>query len=237
MGAISHSEPRVNVPLSVPRFDGAPFLATQLESDLCNVTLLPRAPIHELLEFAFVQSTRNGLRSVLVLDEHSSVSLERSGRIQPGRTAPVDTGIVVHELETCAEIPGSSEMLERMERLAALWVSQGDRVLYRDRLRGGHVATAEEIEEHSGRNPDGIPIGLGRCEECGEWTGWCLDPEPEGDPTLVPVYCRCMNDTRCARCDQPFADRTIHGCWWDEPAGALRYVPGTLALAHRCADR
>lgn len=237
MGAISHSEPRVNVSLSVPRFDGAPFLATQLESDLCNVTLLPRAPIHELLEFAFVQSTRNGLPSVLVLDAHSCVSLERSGRIQPGRSAPVDTGIVVHELETCAEIPGSDEMLERMERLAALWVSQGDRALHRDRLRGGHVATAEEIEEHGGRNPDGIPNGLGRCEECGEWTGWCLAPEPIDAPTLVPVYCRCMNDTRCARCEQPFAERTIHGCWWDEPAGALRYVPGTLALAHRCADR
>jgi hypothetical protein len=237
MGAISHSEPRVNVSLSVPRFDGAPFLATQLESDLCNVTLLPRAPIHELLEFAFVQSTRNGLKSVLVLDAHSCVSLERSGRIQPGRSAPVDTGIVVHELETCAEIPGSDEMLERMERLAALWVSQGDRALHRDRLRGGHVATAEEIEEHGGRNPDGIPNGLGRCEECGEWTGWCLAPEPIDAPTLVPVYCRCMNDTRCARCEQPFAERTIHGCWWDEPAGALRYVPGTLALAHRCADR
>jgi hypothetical protein len=237
MGAISHSEPRVNVSLSVPRFDGAPFLATQLESDLCNVTLLPRAPIHELLEFSFVQSTRNGLKSVLVLDEHSCVSLERSGRIQPGRTAPVDTGIVVHELETCAEIPGSDEMLERMERLAALWVSQGDRALHRDRLRAGHVATAEELEEHGGRNSDGIPIGLGRCDECGEWTGWCLDPEPVDAPTLVPVYCRCMNDTRCARCDTPFAERTIHGCWWDEPAGALRYVPGTLALAHRCADR
>ena len=179
MGAISHSEPRVNVSLSVPRFDGPPFLTTQLESDLCNVTLLPRAPIHELLEFAFVQSTRNGLRSVLVLDAHSCVSLERSGRIQPGRTLPVDTAIVVHELETCAEIPGSDEMLERMERLAALWASQGDRTLDRDRSRGGHPATAEEIEEHAGRNPDGIPTGLGMCEECGEWTGWCLDPESD----------------------------------------------------------
>jgi len=237
MGAISHSEPRVNVSLSVPRFDGAPFLATQLESDLCNVTLLPRSPLHELLDFSFVQSTRNGLKSVLVLDEESCVSLERNGRIQPGRAQPVDTGIVVHELETCAEIPGSEEMLERLERLAALWVSQGDRAVHPDRLRGGHVASEDEIEEFAGRNPDGIPVGLGRCDDCGEWTGWCLDPDPDGPPALVAVYCRCMNATCCARCDDPFAERTIHGCWWDEPAGALRYVPGTLALAHRCADR
>ena len=93
MGAISHSEPRVNLSHSVPPFDGAPFLATRLETDLCNVTLLPRAPIHELLDFAFLQSTRNGLLSVLVLDEDSCVSLERNGRIQPGRTQPVDTRI------------------------------------------------------------------------------------------------------------------------------------------------
>ena len=40
MGAISsHSEPRVNLSHSVPPFDGAPFLATRLETDLCNVTL------------------------------------------------------------------------------------------------------------------------------------------------------------------------------------------------------
>jgi hypothetical protein len=237
MGAISHSEPRVNVFLSVPRFDGAPFLATQLESDLSNVTLLPLAPIHELLDFAFVQSTRNGLRSVLVLDEDSCVSLERNGRIQPGRAHPVDTGIVVHELEVCAEIPGSEEMLERMERLAALWASQGDRAVRPDPLKGGHAATDAELEEHAGRNPDGIPVGLGRCEDCEEWTGWCLDPEPEGAPALVPVYCRCMNTTCCARCDRPFASRAIRGCWWDESVNELRYVPGTLALAHRCTDR
>ena len=42
------------------------------------------------------------------------VSLERNGRIQPGRAQPVDTRIAVHELEPCAEIPGSEEMLERL---------------------------------------------------------------------------------------------------------------------------
>ena len=236
MGAISHSEPRVNLSHSVPPFDGAPFLATRLETDLCNVTLLPRAPIHELLDFAFLQSTRNGLLSVLVLDEDSCVSLERNGRIQPGRTQPVDTRIAVHELEPCAEIPGSDEMLERLERLAALWASQADDAPAPDRLKGGRPASAEEIDEFAGCNPDGIPTGLGRCEECGEWTGWCLDPEADEHRALVPVYCRCLNTTCCARCDEPFAERTIHGCWWDEAAGALRYVPGRLALGHRCAE-
>lgn len=237
MGAISHSEPRVNVSLFVPRFDGAPFLVTQLESDLSNVTLLPQAPIHELLDFAFLQSTRNGLRSVLVLDEDSCVSLERNGRIQPGRALPVDTGIVVHALEVCAEIPGSTEMLERMERLAALWASQGDGPVRPDPLRAGHAASDDELEEYAGRGPDGVPTGLGRCDDCGEWTGWCLDPAPESEPAIVPVYCRCLNATCCARCEHPFAERAIRGCWWDEAAGALRYVPGTLALGHRCPDR
>jgi hypothetical protein len=127
-------------------------------------------------------------------------------------------------------------MLERLERLAALWASQADDAPAPDRLKGGRAASAEDIEEFDGCNPERIPTGLGRCDECGEWTGWCLDPQADEPRVLVPVYCRCLNTTCCARCDEPFAERTIHGCWWDEPAGALRYVPGRLALGHRCAE-
>ena len=104
----------------------------------------------------------------------------------------------MHALEVCAEIPGSTEILERMERLAALWASQGDGPVRPDPLRAGHAASDDELEEYAGRGPDGVPTGLGRCDDCGEWTGWCLDPAPESGPAVVPVYCRCLNATCCA---------------------------------------
>ena len=235
MGTVSRSEPRVNVGVFVPDLDDAPYLATEVESRLYSVTLLPRSPLHQLLDFSFLQSSRNGLRSLLVLEGGSCISLERSGRVQSGRALPVELPVRPFALATCAEIPTSDSMMERTERLMARWAEQPERPPGRDPLKGGHLATAEERSEYAGLNAGGVPVGLALCDECGEWSGWCLDPAV-AEPTLVPVWCRCQNTTRCARCEEPFAERTVHGCWWDPEEARPRYVPGSLAFAHRCAE-
>lgn len=233
MGTVSRSHPRVNIGVFVPDLDDAPYLATEVESRLYNVTLLPRAPIHQLLDFSFLQSSRNGLRSLLVLEGGSCVSLERSGRVQSGRALPVELIVRPFGLATCAKIPTSDSMMERTERLMARWAAQDEPQAGRDPLKGGHVATVEERADHAGLNPSGVPTGLALCEECGEWNGWCLDRNAP-EPTLVPVYCGCLNWTLCARCEEPFAERTVHGCWWDPDEERPRYVPGSLAFAHHC---
>lgn len=235
MGTVSRSEPRVNVGVFVPDLDDAPYLATEVESRLYSVTLLPRSPLHQLLDFAFLQSSRNGLRSLLVLEGGSCISLERSGRVQSGQALPVELPVRPFALATCAEIPTSDEMMERTERLMARWAEQPERAPGRDPLKGGRLATPDERSEYAGLNAGGVPVGLALCEECGEWSGWCLDPAA-AEPTLVPVWCRCQNTTHCARCEEPFAERTVHGCWWDPERARPRYVPGSLAFAHRCAE-
>jgi hypothetical protein len=235
MGTVSRSEPRVNVGVFVPDLDDAPYLATEVESRLFSVTLLPPAPLHQLLDFSFLQSSRNGLRSLLVLEGGSCIALERSGRVQAGRALPVDLTVRPFGLAPCAEIPTSDAMMARTERLMARWAEQDDRPVGRDPLKGGHLASEEERADHRGLNPSGVPTGLALCEECGEWCGWCLDPAAP-EPTLVPVYCSCLNATRCAACEEPFAARTVHGCWWDPEEQRPRYVPGSLAFAHRCEE-
>ncbi|HKA35857.1 MAG TPA: hypothetical protein VKH43_03505 [Thermoanaerobaculia bacterium] len=48
------------------------------------------------------------------------------------------------------------------------------------------------------------------------------------------VGCRCENWNRCARCHRPFQARRLGSNFFDPEDGNIRFVPGFLALDHRC---
>ena len=103
-----------------------------------------------------------------------------------------------------------------------------------DLTKGGRPATEEERVRLAGLNADGVPKGLTRCPVCAEWRGKCLDPNPVFAGQLVPVHCRCANDTRCVRCGQPLYARRLNANYYDVATGTIWHVPGFCALTHRC---
>jgi hypothetical protein len=106
--------------------------------------------------------------------------------------------------------------------------------------KGGRVATFDEAQWLFGRSDDGVPRGLERCPECGDWKGECLDPrvqEQRGEDIVVPVSCACENWNRCARCHQPLASNRLNSNLYDPRDGRIWFVPGFSGLNHRCPEQ
>ncbi len=50
----------------------------------------------------------------------------------------------------------------------------------------------------------------------------------------VVVSCRCENDNFCAQCERPLCDRKLNSNYFIKTDERISYVPGTLALKHKC---
>jgi hypothetical protein len=229
------TSPPIGLGLYLPAFDGAPYLATRLEPDLYHLLLLPaRWPLYSQLNVAFRQAEANRLPTHFLMTADSCLWLQPNGGVVPARAEPRDVGVTFGKIQPCETLPLDMESIDRAASLREFLRAQGDRVIGCDPNRGGWAPSDAEAEKLGGPLRDGVPPGLERCEECGEWRGECLDPGRIAEPLVLPVACTCENDNRCARCDELLFERALQCNWYDEDDGSLRYVPGFHALDHAC---
>lgn len=229
--------PPVGLSLLLPAFDGTPYLATRIEPELFHILLLPRGwPLYSQLNVAFRQAEANRLPTYFLITPDSCLWLRTDGGVLPARAEPRELAVAVGSLRPCEALPADSEMTERAARLREHAGRQGQRTIWCDPARGGWAASEEEAAELAGETGEGMPRGLERCPECGEWRGQCLDPRGAGELLVLPVCCVCENDNECAGCGELLFERRLQCNWYDEEAGELLYVPGFHALDHACGE-
>ncbi len=216
-------------------FDGFPYLVTRIVAALRHIILLP-ADIgeDELRAIAVRQVTANRLPTCLVLGPRRAVYYEIDGR--PSETDSIPRGIFAPDrLQPAARLVQSHELLARKERLAE-WVEAQKRAgfIMGDLTKGGRDATPDELVRLAGWVAPRVPKGLVLCEECGEWRGECLDPNPVFRGKLMKVHCRCENDNRCARCGMGLYEYKLNANYFDPVGGQIWHVPGFCAFDHKC---
>ena len=221
------------------RFRDYPYLIVHPVVGINHILLVPRALAPPTLYWiAQQQRTANRLPVTIALSEQMSMVYPLEGQASLLRRDPFPGFPVTGAIEGGVRFRRTAELQERAARL--------DDFVRKHRMRGfrfgdpwkdGRRATIEEAQWLFGRQAEGVPAGLRRCAECGDWRGECLDPElgeAYGEDFVVPVRCRCENWNRCARCHRPFEGRRLNSNYYDPRDGNIWFVSGMHALDHRC---
>ena len=225
---------REEEPARPPVLGAFPYLYSVLSRGVLNLLLLPENMTDdELIELARAQITANQTRGCLLLGPDRCVYFQPDGWATfhplPPRCWRVETGMLRAPFHF--DIGEARKELAK-EYVAALHERAGHG--WGDKERGGEETTAERAAQLRGVSDSGSPRGLERCATCGEHRGWCVDPlRPEGT-IILPVYCRCQNVNRCARCGHLLHTRRLDGNYYRPQDGLLVYVPGVAAAKHRC---
>jgi len=222
----------------LPLFDGFPYFIVRVVKVLRHVTLLPADSSRARLEdLAHRQWEANRLDTCLVVSEDLALYLCADGRMTPTSQLPRGGVLVTGRLRPPDELPIPREVARRSRALARFIERTRPRegYLMGDLTKGGRAATLDELVRLEGRQPGGVPRGLLRCPACQGWTGECLDPSPQFRGQVMRVHCRCENNNRCARCRDPLAWK-LNANYYDEADGQIWYVPGFVALSHRCEN-
>lgn len=221
-------------------FPGFPYLVTRIAPAVYHINLLPRGEgydFHRLRDIARRQVGINRLRACLAMNYDRGLFLEPDGeenlipRVPGGGT--VDYG----KLVLCERFPETEELAARRLMLMAFAAPPGPPVttiLLGDLLRGARYPTEEEKRKLSGRQDNGVPLGLARCPVCGEWRGECFDCFYLTSDMIVRVCCRCENDNRCAGCGRTFDKRRLNANYYSEADGKIWHLAGFAALTHTC---
>jgi len=218
-------------------FDGFPYLVTLATNVAYHFTLLPRGPAIFLLAIAESQHLVNDLPQCLVLNHRVWQYYWHEGTEQEWRKQPPLGGTILFgKLHCFRHFPLTQELLSRYEKLAGFKGNGGGNLIFGDFEKGGRTATAEQIRKLTGKQPNGIPVGLVRCPHCGHWKGECLDPSPEFAGKVMPVHCLCDNRNYCARCGQLLYQYKLNANYYDEAGCKVCHVPGFKAFEHRCSD-
>jgi len=229
--------PRIDIG-KLPYFNGFPYLATRLASAVYHIRLLPSEWSRDAQwDFAQRQAGANGLPVCLVRDAERGeffdpetgstqiAGIPRAGILPPG------------ELVAVEGIPETPELRARAEALREYQRERngpGTVGVIGDWKKGGRRATPEERERLREPQAGGLPAGLARCPECGEWKGECLDTLVPEVPWVVRVSCRCENRNRCAGCGGLLGERKLNSNEYSEADGKIWHCGGAVALAHRC---
>ena len=222
--------------LELPIFDGYSYLLTRLRPAFYHVILLPREKsMAQLSVAAAAQARLNDLPTCLVLGHDSCCYHDATGTPTHARDIPRGGALSFGKLEPYGAIPVTDELASRMGSLVSLCKRQRGYILG-DLTKGGHSASADETMRLAGKQANGVPVGLGRCSECGQWRGKCLDPSPNFEGQVMTVHCRCDNRNYCAGCGGLLYQRKLNANFFDETDGQIWHVPGFCAFEHRCLD-
>jgi hypothetical protein len=242
-GAKMTSTDRNAIPIDtseLPLFDGFPYLTTRIVPALYHITLLSAdATETTLLELAQVQASANRLDTCLVLHARLAVFFSPEGGVARTETPPRGGALLSHRLALPVDPLQSRELTGRqlrLDRIVAEGQNKGGYILG-DLSKGGHPATAAELEQLRGNGSERVPRGLERCTECDDWRGVCLDPSETFAEMVMTVYCRCANHNRCARCGVPLYDRRLNANFYDPHDRSIWHVPGFCGLDHRCSGQ
>jgi hypothetical protein len=222
--------------LREPLFDSFPYLLTRVVSQLRHYMLLPSDVSEDQLErFTRIQGEMNLLDTALVLDEETAFYCHADGYRGYSSIVPRGGYPVAGKLQPAVAFAETDEMKARWAELRAFVSKHSpDGGYLVGTSKGGRRATELELAELSGFQEGRVPLGLERCEICGEWRGECLDPHPSLREWLTPVHCRCDNHNDCAACGHTLADRRLNANFFNVERGQIWHVPGFAGLSHRC---
>jgi hypothetical protein len=213
-------------------FDGFPYLVSNLSAGIFHIALLPSdIDLDDLKRIAWTQTAHSGFGSCLVLGADLCFYSAPNGKISQSGRIPAGGVNFLGKLRLCQRVQVGKERQVRLREYVAQHGPQG--AVFGDISKGGRRVAGDEIDELGGQQDDGVPVGLGRCDVCGEWRGECLDPDPKFSGLVMRVRCLCDNDTRCARCGYPFGERAVNANYFD--AGTIWHVPGFAAFRHKCS--
>lgn len=233
-------QPSIDVPRLTP-FDGYPYLMIRIgHTALRSVSLLPAEwPRHRLENLAARQVAANRLYACLCLAPNLGVNVWADG--SGLQTSFIPAGVpLVDRLRLPEPIPQSPEIVARHDRLLEFADARAPKhgYLVGDGLEGGRPATREDRGRLSQLDASGIPAGLARCPDCGEFRGDYLAVKGEGNgdqrPRVIEVHCACQNHNRCAACGEPLAESRLSAYSYDETTASVWYLAAYAGLRHRC---
>ncbi len=219
-------------------FKSFPYLLSHLAGCLYHIILLPPANGQQgspQIETARYQAQANRLPTLLVTSEKEALFFDAGLRIPAVVPVPRPRSIVFGKLITQEVIPEEKEILIRYLSLslhADFLHGDGPALYVGDLAKGGRPASDAEIDQFSGRQPNGVLKGLRQCSSCQGWYGTCLDTNMPR--LLVSVHCRCQNNNCCARCGQLLYGFKLNSNYYSESEGGIWHVPGFVAVKHRC---
>jgi hypothetical protein len=222
--------------LELPTFDGFPYLLTRLSAAFYHVILLPRErSVTELSVVAAAQARLNDLPTCLLLGHDSCCYYDATGTATHSKDTPRGRALSFGKLKPFVKICVTGELASRMDRLKS-FAEKRHGYLFGDLSKGGHSASAEEAGRLAGKQANGVPVGLIRCSDCGQWKGECLDPSPTFKGQVMTVHCQCDNRNYCAGCGRWFYPYKLNANYFDETDGQIWHVPGFAAFEHRCPE-
>jgi hypothetical protein len=221
---------------STKRFDGFPYLVTRVVPAMYHIIILPEELADaDLTDVARRQARANVLETCLVLSADSALYIAPDGREHAGK-APCGGFAINYRLRLCQSFADTERLLARRSALERFIATGPPRTgyMFGDLTKGGRTATFEEAVMLAGKQPNGVPRGLVRCTDCGEWHGRCLDPSPKFATQVMRVVCRCANDNRCAACGQLLHTRKLNANEYSDRDGQIWHTPGFCGLSHVC---
>jgi len=214
----------------LPISDSYPYLVTRIVPTLYHVIFIPKLLDRETtIKISIFQARMNNLDTCLVFSTTDCIYFHSDG-IHTHSSSPPSGGIVVSgKLKPCFYVVRGSGLGHREYAL-----DNPKGCLFGDLSKGGRRATYEELSSLKGFQPNGVPIGLRQCPECGDWRGRCLDPSPQFEGLVMEVHCLCDNDNRCAACRELLAKRKLNANYYNPADGGIWHWPGFIAFAHHC---
>lgn len=224
---------------TLPHFDGYPYLTIRLCPAYYQILLLPSSCSRlELSRFAWLHAEINRLKVCLVVGEEECLYFNDPNK--PFASRGVPRGGFINDrglLPSCA-CPATEEIRNRQGRLREHMriTNENAGINMGDPRKGGVPVTPEQYAKFAGRGAKGIPRGLVCCAECHQWSGLCLDPEPNFAGLLMSVDCLCANNNRCVRCGDLLYHHRLNSNFFCERDGQIWHVPGLCAFSHRCRE-
>jgi hypothetical protein len=238
-GSLSAAGPQLEA-LSLPAFDGFPYISTRLVPALYHLIVVPRSFEKALLrDVTRRQVSANRLPTCLVLSDTECYYYETvNGRESATSVIPRGGRIVSGKLQLCIPVEQDDEIVARQRLLSAYQDerNRGGGHILGDLTKGGRDATVAERLRLMGRQTNGVPAGLIPCVTCGAWRGHCLDPNPRFKDKVMEVHCFCANDNLCAACGSVLYARKLNANYFGESDGQIWHVPGFSGLSHQCAE-
>ncbi len=219
-------------------FTGYPYIICRLIPSLYHISLLSEeSTVAELIEISKVQAQANQLPLCLVLGAAECIYIEGNGEIHLSSEVPLALFVASEKLRLPCAILLTPDLVIRRKMLMVFEKKVNGTEscsLVGDLNKGGRHITAEETAELQGKNGDGSPKGLVKCQNCAHYRGQCKDPEPKFKTLLVKVFCACENNNLCAFCGSTLYPYKLNANFYLPEDGHIHYVPAFCALDHEC---
>lgn len=240
-------------------YNGFPYLMTELTPGFYHIILLPsRWKKKKLHRLAHSQVKANQLVSYLMINKNEfhrySAESQNSIKAEQVDTPPAAELYFCGRLYPAENIPETSELIARKKNLIKLVQAQLDSGRYveiDERALGGKKPDEEELKELSGyyfKKPQNeiprlceddykVPAGLIECEKCRWYKGRALYPNATNPRYVVPVLCRCEDNTppaRCARCGEILYHYRLNSNYFSHIREGIVHFSGYRALGHVC---